>query len=134
LYRGFAGAEYVQVGQGHGRCARKKVSQKSGLNRSILDQGWGEFRRQLDYKLAWNGGTLLAAPLKAVRYATEGVKSMKGDDLGLELSAGDILAQALGCLRRIACGQCDRPGCRKWVDLRASGSVKCDFCYCRDAP
>ena len=23
----------------------KKVSQKSGLNRAILDQGWGEFRR-----------------------------------------------------------------------------------------
>jgi putative transposase len=40
----------------------KNVRQKSGLNRSILDQGWGEFRRQLDYKLAWNGGTLLAVP------------------------------------------------------------------------
>ena len=40
----------------------KKVSQKSGLNRAILDQGWGEFRRQLAYKLHWNGGTLLAVP------------------------------------------------------------------------
>lgn len=40
----------------------KKVGQKSGLNRAILDQGWGEFRRQLDYKLAWNGGMLLAVP------------------------------------------------------------------------
>ncbi len=40
----------------------KKVSQKSGLNRSILDQGWGEFRRQLGYKVAWNGGMLLAVP------------------------------------------------------------------------
>src|SRR5450631_2861052 len=38
----------------------KKVRQKSGLNRSILDQGWGEFRRQLGYKLEWNGGVLLA--------------------------------------------------------------------------
>jgi putative transposase len=38
----------------------KRVSQKSGLNRAILDQGWGEFRRQLDYKMAWHGGTLLA--------------------------------------------------------------------------
>ncbi|MDD5412803.1 MAG: transposase, partial [Methylobacter sp.] len=33
----------------------KRVKQKSGLNRSILDQGWGEFRRQLHYKVAWNG-------------------------------------------------------------------------------
>ena len=40
----------------------KNVRAKSGLNRSILDQGWGEFRRQLDYKLAWNGGHLIAVP------------------------------------------------------------------------
>ncbi len=33
--------------------------EKSGLNRSILDQGWGEFIRQLEYKLAWNGGQLI---------------------------------------------------------------------------
>jgi putative transposase len=36
------------------------VRQKSGLNRSILDQGRGEFRRQLAYKMVWSGGTLLA--------------------------------------------------------------------------
>jgi putative transposase len=42
----------------------KRVRQKSGLNRAILDQGWGEFRRQLDYKLSWNGGILLAVPPK----------------------------------------------------------------------
>ncbi|KAB2839008.1 MAG: IS200/IS605 family element transposase accessory protein TnpB [Burkholderiales bacterium] len=40
----------------------KMVKQKSGLNRSILDQGWGEFRRQLEYKVSWNGGILLAVP------------------------------------------------------------------------
>ncbi len=40
----------------------KRVRQKSGLNRSILDQGWGEFRRQLGYKVQWNGGLLLAVP------------------------------------------------------------------------
>jgi len=40
----------------------RQVKQKSGLNRAILDQGWSEFRRQLDYKLSWNGGTLLAVP------------------------------------------------------------------------
>ncbi|SEA46401.1 putative transposase [Thiothrix caldifontis] len=38
------------------------VAAKSGLNKAILDQGWGEFRRQLDYKLAWNGGILFAVP------------------------------------------------------------------------
>ena len=40
----------------------KNVRAKSGLNKSILDQGWFEFRRQLGYKLAWNGGRLIAVP------------------------------------------------------------------------
>ena len=40
----------------------KNVRAKSGLNKSILDQGWGEFRRQLDYKLVWNGGWLVVVP------------------------------------------------------------------------
>jgi putative transposase len=34
----------------------KNVAAKTGLNKSILDQGWGEFRRQLEYKLKWLGG------------------------------------------------------------------------------
>ncbi|STE53139.1 Probable transposase [Edwardsiella tarda] len=40
----------------------RNVRAKSGLNKSILDQGWFEFRRQLDYKLAWNGGWLVTVP------------------------------------------------------------------------
>jgi putative transposase len=40
----------------------RNVRAKSGLNKAILDQGWFEFRRQLDYKLAWNGGILIAVP------------------------------------------------------------------------
>ena len=40
----------------------KRVRQKAGLNKAILDQGWGTFRRQLDYKLAWNGAHLIAVP------------------------------------------------------------------------
>ena len=38
----------------------RNVKAKSGLNRSILDQGWFEFRRQLEYKQAWAGGEVLA--------------------------------------------------------------------------
>jgi len=38
----------------------RSVKAKSGLNRSILDQGWFEFRRQLEYKQAWAGGDVLA--------------------------------------------------------------------------
>lgn len=40
----------------------RQVRAKSGLNKAILDQGWFEFRRQLDYKLAWNGGWLIVVP------------------------------------------------------------------------
>jgi putative transposase len=40
----------------------RNVRAKSGLNKAILDQGWFEFRRQLGYKLAWNGGWLIAVP------------------------------------------------------------------------
>jgi putative transposase len=40
----------------------KNVRAKSGLNKAILDQGWFEFRRQLEYKLTWTGGYLIAVP------------------------------------------------------------------------
>jgi putative transposase len=40
----------------------KKVKQKAGLNKAILDQGWGELARQIEYKLRWLGGTFLKIP------------------------------------------------------------------------
>ena len=40
----------------------QNVKAKSGLNRSILDQGWSAFRRQLEYKQGWLGGTVVAVP------------------------------------------------------------------------
>lgn len=40
----------------------RNVRAKSGLNRSILDQGWYEMRRQLEYKQLWCGGQVLAIP------------------------------------------------------------------------
>jgi len=38
----------------------KNIKAKAGLNTSIRDQGWHEFRRQLDYKQAWRGGMVIA--------------------------------------------------------------------------
>jgi putative transposase len=32
------------------------------VKKTILDQVWGEFHRQLQYKLDWNGGFLVAIP------------------------------------------------------------------------
>ena len=40
----------------------KKVRQKANLNRCILDQGWSLFRKQLEYKMKWAGGILIAVP------------------------------------------------------------------------
>ncbi len=60
--------EDLQVGnmsrssKGTAEAPGKNVAAKSGLNKAILDQGWFEFRRQLEYKLNWNGGILIAVP------------------------------------------------------------------------
>ena len=40
------------------------VKAKSGLNRSILDQGWQMFQQFLSYKLTWRGGELILIPPK----------------------------------------------------------------------
>ena len=40
----------------------KMVRQKSGLNRAILDQGWGAFRQMLEYKMKRCGGKLVFVP------------------------------------------------------------------------
>lgn len=40
----------------------KKIKAKSGLNRSILDQGWGLFRGFVEYKQKWRGGHLILVP------------------------------------------------------------------------
>jgi putative transposase len=52
--------EDLQVSAMSQRAVAPGVPGKRTLNRSILDQGWFEFRRQLQYKLKWNGGRLVA--------------------------------------------------------------------------
>jgi len=53
--------EDLQVGNMSKRAA-KKVAQKSGLNRAILDASPFELRRQLEYKTQWLGGLLVPVP------------------------------------------------------------------------
>lgn len=48
--------------KGSSEAPGKNVAAKSGLNKAILDQGWFEFRRQLEYKLNWRGGILVPVP------------------------------------------------------------------------
>lgn len=42
----------------------RNVRAKAGLNKAILDQSWYELRRQLEYKLKWRGGELIAVDPK----------------------------------------------------------------------
>ena len=41
-----------------------RVKQKSGLNRSILSQGWYGIRAKLEYKCQWHGRNFIAVPAK----------------------------------------------------------------------
>jgi putative transposase len=38
----------------------RNVTQKAGLNKAILDQGWRAFRAMLEYKQLWRGGEVIA--------------------------------------------------------------------------
>jgi len=40
----------------------RNVKAKAGLNKAIVDQGWGELTRQLSYKQHWRGGLLVLVP------------------------------------------------------------------------
>ena len=50
-----------KASKGNSEKQGKKVAQKSGLNRSIFDQGWSLLATMLDYKQDWHGGTVLRA-------------------------------------------------------------------------
>ena len=68
------------------------VRAKSALNRSILDQGWAEFRRQLEYKMHWAGGVFLAGPPQNTSRTCPSCGHISGDNR---------LSQAV-----LACVQC----------------------------
>jgi putative transposase len=52
-------AAMTRSAKGTAQTPRRRVRQKAGLNRAILDQGWSELRRQLEYKCAARGGAVV---------------------------------------------------------------------------
>lgn len=88
----------------------RMVSQKRGLNRRILDQGWGEFRRQLAYKIAWRGGILITVPPQYT--------SQTCPDCGLVSAANRRSQAAFAC---IACGYCNHADVVGAINIRERG-------------
>jgi putative transposase len=74
----------------------RNVKAKSGLNRSILDQGWFECRRQLEYKQAWAGGQVIVVNPRNTSRTCPDCK---------HVSADSRLTQA-----KFACVKCDYTG------------------------
>lgn len=101
----------------------RNVRAKSGLNKSILDQGWFEFRRQLEYKQVWLGGDVLAVPARNTSRTCPACGHVSADsrqtqakfacvDCGYENNAD--LVGAINVLERghrlLACGESAQPG------------------------
>ena len=74
------------------------VRQKAGLNRSILDQGWFEFQRQLEYKQQWGGGQIIYVPARNTSRTCSACGHTEHADMN---AAKNILAAGLAAT---ACG------------------------------
>ena len=84
----------------------KNVRAKAGLNKSILDQGWFELRRQLEYKEAWLGGQVIVIEAHHT--------SQRCSACG-HVSPNNRLSQAI-----FACEEC---GHRENADLNAAKNI-----------
>lgn len=71
----------------------KNVRAKSGLNKAILDQGWYEFRRQLEYKQIWRGGEVIAVP---ARYTSQICPDCGYKDAKNRKTQADFLCMSCG--------------------------------------
>ena len=88
----------------------RNVKAKAGLNRSILDQGWGEFQRQLEYKAAAVGGSVVAVP---AAYTSQRCSACGHTD------AGNRKSQSLfSCL---ACGHAEKADVNAARNILAAG-------------
>lgn len=90
----------------------KNIKQKSGLNRAILDQGWGEFIRQLEYKLTWNGGQLIQVNPQNT--------SRKCPQCGY-ISPENRKTQATFCCQQKGCGYTENADYVGSINIREAG-------------
>ena len=90
----------------------RNVAQKAGLNRAILDRGWGEFRRQLQYKLAWSGGVLVEVPARDT--------SRSCASCGHVDAASRRSRSVFAC---VACGHEDHADTNAAIEIRRRGLV-----------
>jgi hypothetical protein len=58
--QGFKRRDMARPASATSEAPGKKVRARSRLNSSLLGRGWFEFHRQLEDKLAWNGGWLIS--------------------------------------------------------------------------
>ena len=97
-------------GRGTVAAPGRNVAQKAGLNRAILDKGWGEFRRQLQYKLAWSGGLLLEVP---ARDTSRTCAACAHVDAASRISRDHF--------RCVACGHSDNADVNAAIEIRRRG-------------
>ena len=88
----------------------RKVSAKSGLNKSILDQGWYEFKRQLGYKLAWSGGELILVDAKNTSRRCQGCGHVSGDN-----------RKSQAIFKCVSCGHSDHADLNAAKNILAAG-------------
>ena len=87
-----------------------KVRAKAGLNKSILDQGWYEFRRLLTYKQKWLGGrVLLVSPVNTSRTCSK----------CKNVAAENRVSQAQ--FHCIVCGACENADLNAAKNILAAG-------------
>jgi putative transposase len=71
----------------------KNVAAKAGLNRAIVDAGWGRFAMMLDYKLKWRGGVLLKVP---AHHSSQTCAECEHVDVGSRMSQARFVCTSCG--------------------------------------
>jgi len=110
----------------------KNVRAKAGLNKAVLDQGWSELLRQLDYKLSRRGGELVRVSPRDTSRACSRCGNVSENNrksqsrfectaCGLVMHADENAAVNIATLGQRGCNACgDEPGTHSAVSAGSS--------------